>query len=545
MARGAGAALVAELAQNSQREDPGVHPKLTRTPMSIIVKTAFVAAVLLGVAALPPRSSAHAARAVQAAAYQPRFQTAACPFKLGAGIVAGRDVRCGYLVVPEDRSAPAGRSVKLAVAVFKSPAQDRAPDPLVFLQGGPGGAIVGQLGPSIDAQALPIITGRHDFILIDQRGTGYSQPSLACTELTQLQYATIDQNLSAKRQVTLETQAGKACHDRLVRAGVNLNAYTTPDDAADVADLRQALGYATMDLYGVSYGTRLALTTMRLYPRGLRSVVLDSVVQPQSDNFSDPLRSMRRSFDTLFQGCAAAAACNKAYPHLDQEFYALVTRLNSKPVSFRVTNSDTGKSYTALLNGDGLTNLLFQSLYVTSLIPSLPKMIDDVRRGDYGLAAKAYGLVEFDDSVSLGMYYAVECSEDAPFTNPGNIEAASRVLPPALRSDQLISSLGELGQCGTWTVKKVSSAQKQPVHSPIPTLVLAGQYDPITPPAHSKAVATALSHGYFYQFPGTGHGVFLTNACPYRITNAFVDDPSHGPDGSCVAGMTGPAFVTK
>ena len=269
----------------------------------------------------------------------------------------------------------------------------------------------------------------------------------------------------------------------------------------------------------------------------------------RSDNFSDPLRSLKRSFDTLFQGCAADAACDRAYPHLDQTFYALVTRLNAKPVSFRVTSSDTNKSYTALLNGNGLTGLLFQSLYQTSLIPSLPKMIDGLRRGDYTTAAKNYGLAEFDNSVSLGMYYTVQCGEDAPFTNAKNVEAASKALPPALRADQLTSNLGELSQCAVWKVKSASPARKQPVHSPIPTLALAGQYDPITPPAHSHAVANNLSHGYFYQFPATGHGVFFsalsTGPCSYRITMSFLDDPTHGPGGSCIAGMKGPAFDTR
>jgi len=515
----------------------------THRALPLTVRVAAVAALLLGVAALPPRAPA------RAAAYQPRFQTTSCPFTVGKGLVVGRDVSCGYLVVPEDRAAPAGRSVRLAVAIFRSPAPTRLPDPEVFLQGGPGGAIVGQLGPLIDASNLLFFTERHDFILIDQRGTGYSQPSLACDEATQLQYATLDQNLSPQRSVTLETQASQACHDRLVRAGVNLSAYTTPADAADIADLRRALGYGTMDLYGVSYGTRLALTTMRLYPRGIRSVVLDSVVEPQSDNFSDPMRSMIRSFDTLFQGCAADTACNRAYPHLDQMFYALVTRLNAHPVTFRVTSPDTNKSYTALLNGDGLTNELFQALYGTQFIPSLPKMIDGLRRGDTRLAASIYGQVEFDNSVSIGMYYTVQCSEDAPFTNRANIVAASKVLPPALRADQLVSSLGELSQCAVWKVKSVSPAQKQPVHSSIPTLVLAGQYDPITPPAHSAAVAHGLSHGYFYQFPATGHGVFLsalfTGPCSYRITNAFLDTPTSAPNAACIAGMSAPAFLTK
>src|SRR5205823_4717226 len=167
----------------------------------------------------------------------PRFEPTACHFKLGAGIVAGRDVRCGFVVVPEDRSVPHGRTIRLAVAIFKSPRSHPAADPFVFLQGGPGGAIIGDLGSAITRQTRTTdYPADRDLILLDQRGTGHSQPSLACKETTALDYRTLDQHLSPQRQAALQLQAAQHCRARLVASGINLNAYTTLENAADVAD---------------------------------------------------------------------------------------------------------------------------------------------------------------------------------------------------------------------------------------------------------------------------------------------------------------------
>src|SRR5579875_1167046 len=211
----------------------------------------------------------------------PRFEPTVCHFKLGAGIVAGRDVRCGFVVVPENRAAPNSPTIRLAVAIFKSPRPHPKPDPFVFLQGGPGGSIVSDLGSTVTKKnRVTDYPADRDLVLLDQRGTGLSQPSLACKETTALDYRTLDQNLSLQRQVTLEVQATQQCRNRLAAAGIDLNAYTTVADAADVADLRVALGYPSLNLYAVSYGTRLALTVMRTHPQGIRSVVLDSVEPP-------------------------------------------------------------------------------------------------------------------------------------------------------------------------------------------------------------------------------------------------------------------------
>ena len=178
------------------------------------------------------------------------FQQIHCPFTLGLGLVEGKDVRCGFLVVPEDRSQPKGHTIRLAVAIFKTPNPNPAPDPLLVLGGGPGEPLLATAGPMINANSFAFFAPGRDVILLDQRGAGYSQPSLNCQ--------------------TNETV--QACHDRLVKEGINLNAYTTLEDAADVHDLVRALGYQQVNLEGDSYSTRLALTVMRLYPADLRSV---------------------------------------------------------------------------------------------------------------------------------------------------------------------------------------------------------------------------------------------------------------------------------
>jgi pimeloyl-ACP methyl ester carboxylesterase len=475
----------------------------------------------------------------------PRFEPTSCQFKLGAGIVAGRDVRCGFVVVPEDRTVPNGRTVRLAVAIFKSPSPHPKPDPFVFLQGGPGGRLISDFAPAITKKNRTTdYPADRDVILLDQRGTGLSQPSLACKETTALDYRTLDQHLSLQRQADLQLQAAQQCRARLVASGIDLNAYNILEDAADVADLRVALGYPALDLYGVSWGTRLALTVMRTHPQGIRSVILDSVEPPTVNAVTGPLASSARVFGVLFQGCAADPACNAAYPDLQQIFYQVVQRLNAAPATIHTQDPTTGKTYTVLLTGDRMEDLLFNALYATPFIPFLPGMIALADLGDFRIPAGIYGLLELTDAMlQLGVYYSVECSEDAPFTTAQQVRAAAQALNPVLRPDMLVGQLGELQVCQGWHVKAVPAAQRQPVRSAIPTLILSGQYDPITPPAYSLQAAKTLSHSYRFVFPGTGHGVYQTNRCPNHIVVAFLDDPAQRPAAACVAAMTGPRFL--
>ncbi len=448
------------------------------------------------------------------------FQQAHCPFPLGTSLVEGQDVRCGFLTVPEDRSQPGSPTIRLAVAIFKTPDPHPAPDPVLVLGGGPGDAQLVNTGPLINARNLASVASGRDFILLDQRGEGYSQPSLSCQANETLQ----------------------ACHNRLLKEGINLNAFTTLENAADVHDLIRALGYQQVNLRSVSYGTRLALTVMRLYPTDLRSVVLNSVLPSQVNAFTNIPQATGRAFNVLFQGCAADSYCNATYPHLQSVFYQLIADLNTTPISFQAT-PQTGGSITVHFTGNDLVLWLRQSLYTTRLIPILPQVLFQIRQHDYTQLAQIYGN-SIDTTGSIGLFYSVMCSEDMAYTTQHDLETSVQGLPAPIQPALLDFGLFRYSVCQLWRVKPVPSIQKEPVRSSIPTLILQGEYDPVTPPANGMLAAQTLSRSYFFLFPGVGHGVSSPfNTCPNDIVYAFLANPTERPDASCISSMPEPFFT--
>ena len=470
------------------------------------------------------------------------FRASACPFQLGAGIVDGKTVRCGYVTVPESRQNPQGAKVQLAVAIFKSPNVQNDTSPVVRLEGGPGGPSLDNWARYITSSNFSTFVFNHDLVMFDQRGTGYSTPSLNCPEVLKVQYDTLNVHLSATDGERLQLQALQACHDRLAKSGVDLNAFNVLENAADVHDLIQALGYKQVNLYGVSYGTRLALTTMRLYPSVIRSVVLDSVYPPQKNSTDQP-SSAQRVFNVLFQGCAADTHCATTYPQLNSVFYQLVTDLNATPVQFQTTNVTTGKSYQVTMAGDDFVSILFSALYASQIIPVLPKMIFQVRDHNYTLLSQIYGIVGFDDTFSYGMFYSDECSEDWSFLTQNDVNNSMQGITPQIQPSLKSGLQLEYDSCHVWNVQKSPAVQKQAVVSSIPTLVLTDEYDPITPPANGRLAAQTLKNSYYFLFPGLGHGAEYNAPCVNSIISAFDDMPTQQPSGACVGSMGEPNFV--
>jgi pimeloyl-ACP methyl ester carboxylesterase len=327
-----------------------------------------------------------------------------------------------------------------------------------------------------------------------------------------------------------------------VSSGVDLNAFNSIENAADVHDLILALGYKQANLYGVSYGTRLALTTMRLYPSVIRSVVLDSTYPPQK-NRTDLPSTAQRVFNVLFQGCAADTNCATLYPHLDTVFYQLITDLNATPVRFQTTDITTGNSYHVVMAGNDFVFVLFSALYVTQFIPDLPRMVFQVRDHNYTLLSKMYGAVEFDDNFSDGMFYSDECSEDWDFLMQNDIAAVMQGIAPQIRPALQTDLQQEYDACRLWHVQQAPAAQKQPVVSAIPTLILSDEYDPITPPANGKLAAQTLKNSYYFLFPGLGHGAEYNSPCVDSIISAFDDNPTQKPSDACIVNMGEPNFV--
>ncbi len=520
---------------------PAAQPPTTQPAAPTVAPAAPVAATMAPEPTTAPTStpapSPTIAPTSTPAPVAAKYEKAECRFEMPATAKA----ECGFLTVPEDRSNPGGKTIRLHVAVFKSTADKPAPDPIVYLEGGPGGSPLKTASLVFDSKFATFLDTR-DFIMFDQRGTGFSEPALNCPEMIKLQYDTLEQDIRIAEGTRLSTEAMMKCHDRMEKEGVNLAAYTSAANAADLEDLRIALGYKTWNLYGISYGTRLALTTMRDHPQGIRSVILDSSYPLQANLFIDLPVSAERAFTTLFEGCAADQACNQAYPDLKGAFYKLVDKLNEKPIIEPVTNPLNGERHKILLNGDSLISTLFQGMYSTEVIPLLPRVIYNGLEGtDYSLLARiAFLNLAQADFISNGMYYSVQCAEEFPFTSREELIAADQAYP---QQHDVFDGESFYTLCSQWGAGSAAPIENQPVQSDIPTLVLAGQYDPVTPPDYNKQVAQSLSKSYLFEFPGLGHGVSISGDCPLGITKAFLETPERQPESDCINAMSGPPFV--
>lgn len=461
----------------------------------------------------------------------PIVEYTSCWMELPNDVVEGDDVDCGYLIVPEDRSDPNSPEIELAFAVLYAPAEDVRPDPVIYLEGGPGGNAVGALEDWLD---IPYVQDR-DLILLDQRGTGYSLPSLNCPELE-------------------ETGEGatQECHDRLVREGVNLQAYNSAENAADIADLRVALGYDEWNLFGISYGTRLALTVMRDHPEGIRSVVIDSVYPPEVQSWEEYAQNTVEVFIRLFQACAKDSQCNAAYPDLEQTFYSTVESLDAQPAEYAGIDPDTGNGVEMSLSGNDLIERVFQLLYSTESIPYLPWVINEVASGNYVAldnleSGEALGYRRQEDGEDVtdseGMYNSVECQEEVAFLDESQALANIPAQPTALYQNSVDAIQATFSDCRIWGVAAADPIEAQPVVSDIPTLVAAGEFDPITPAKWAESAASHLKNSFYFLFPGGGHGVIDINACSQGIMQAFLDDPTQEPDGSCISAMGAPQWA--
>lgn len=474
------------------------------------------------------------------AAPTPPYEPAPCAFDEPAGVT----VECGFVTVPEDRNDPDGTQIRLHVARFPTDAATPG-DPVVYLEGGPGGEALEVVDLVFGERYAPFVEER-DLIIFDQRGTGFSEPSLACDAYRQFSLDLLEQDLSTDAAKAAEIDVLQHCRAEYVDAGADIAHYNSRENAADVEAVRMALGIDRWHLYGISYGTRLALTVMRDAPDGVASAILDSTYPPEADGVADFPANARRAFDVLFAGCATDTACAAEFGDLEARLFALVDRLNGDPVTAPVIDFFTGTRYEAVINGDDLLGVVFQSLYSEQLIPSIPDLVASVEAGDTGDLGNILSLfVANGEFFSVGMYMSVQCNEEVPFADTAATAAAADRFPymGRLAATSVTQSSGAQEFCSTWASGTAADVENEPVDSSIPTLVLAGSYDPITPPEDGAAVAERLPNAHFVEFPSLGHGVSTAGDCPLGITLRFLEDPMAVPDTSCVALMRPPRFA--
>lgn len=469
----------------------------------------------------------------------PRFEAAGClPWFRGDLF----NIECGRLFVPEDRNDPDSPTLALAVAIYRSGAADAAPDPTIILGGGPGSGVVAASGGMMEAGLVRFLQ-HGDVIFFDQRGTGLSEPSLECPEVDLGEAWQIRHPAAPDDMARQTTETALLCRDRLVRQGVHLAAYTSAASAADVADLARALDYEQVNLYGGSYGTRLGLTILRDYPALVRSAILDSVLPVQANTNVELGANANRVLNRLFAGCAADERCGAKYPDLGQTFFELVERLNAEPLRLTVQNAVLGEAEAVVIDGYRFANIIFRRLYSTDAIPFLPRLIAETAAGDLDRLTEAASLsLYIFTSTADGMGYSVNCGEEIPFFDADAVRAAAADLPPMIQ--EVVTAQADMAAaiCVGWEMPAPDPLENEPVTSDIPALVLAGEYDPITPPAWGRLAAETLGRSFFFEFPGVGHGVVSASRCGSQMALAFLNTPTAAPDSSCIAQMRPPRF---
>ncbi len=471
------------------------------------------------------------------AAPEDNFASAPCPPE-----IEPLPAQCGYLTVPADYGDPAAGTMRLAVAVLPALAEPTGV-PVAYLDGGPGSKTLAAL-PFIYYGLLDQMQANRDVVVFDQRGAGYSEPSLDCPETKELTLDLVGRALPPQEESRLALEAVRACRGRLAGEGVDLALFHSAANAADADLLRAALGYDQWDLYGISYGTQLAQTLMRDFPGGVRRVVLDSAYPLEANLFEEIPAGAERAFRLLTDSCAADASCGADYPGLADALTGAFERLSASPEPGAASLILTGERVESRMTGTLFAAQIFQALYQTDVIPWLPEVIAEAAKGN---AEPANALL----SVSLtnlqftveGMRLSTLCREEAPFTSEAALADAVDANPlfAMLMDPAGLYARDSMEQCAVWDVPPAPALENEPVTSAIPALVLAGEFDPITPPSLGKAVADNLGAAAYVEIPAAGHGLYYAGECPQAIILAFFDGGEA--DASCAEAQAAPEWV--
>lgn len=442
------------------------------------------------------------------------------------------EVQCATLEVWENRSTLAGRKIPINIVILPATARVHAPDPLFVFAGGPGQAAT-DLAPAARIM-FGELNAKRDIVLIDQRGTGRSNP-LNCRLPERSDAGMAD----ARQRDRVTAQQLALCRDTLA-ARADLTQYTTGIAVADFDAVREALGYAEINLWGASYGTRSAMEYLRRHPQRVRSVTLDGVAPPSMPLPAGFSRDAGVVYDKLFAACEQDRACTGHFPALKRDFEKLLDSLTLQARRVSIADGLTGRPKTLEVTRDMVLMSLFSALYAPERTTVLPAILGAAIAGDFApLFAHSAIFSDFaEDKIAFGMRLSVLCAEDVPRLAP--VEAAGA----AQRAPFGRAFVDEFTKaCAAWPRGATAPDFVTPVRSDKPILILSGGLDPVTPPQYGDEVRKALSNAAHFVAPNLGHGV-TGRGCAQKLLKKFVDNASATAlDGDCLKRLPRPLFI--
>lgn len=434
----------------------------------------------------------------------------------GDGLLEQVRAKCGTLEVFENREGATGAKIALNIAVIEATGSKVSKDPVFMLAGGPGTAAT-EVFPSL-VQIMARVNQKRDIVLVDQRGTGKSHP-LKCPQL--------EGELPDDEPTDAYVARLKACAQAL---DGDPRYYTTFNSIEDLEDVRKALGYDKINLYGGSYGTRMAFVYLRQHPDVLRSVIIDGVAPPDWPIGLTMARDAQRSFELLLERCGKDPGCSKAFPNLKAELNSLASDLEQNPVTLTVADPVTGEDKTFKFTRAALVSTVRTLSYFGETQSFLPLLIHQAyERHDLSrLAAQALNSGNLI-KLNTPMHMSVVCAEDAPLMTP---EKAEELAKDTYVGEASVEPYLKL--CPTWPTLPPPRGWSDPVKSDVPVLLISGELDPVTPPSNAEAAARTLTHSRTLVVPGEGHGVIMRGCVPKLAAEFFDKGTADGMDASCL-----------
>ncbi len=402
-------------------------------------------------------------------------------------------IKFGYLRVPESRQRP-DKYLNIAIAKLSCLQSEATQPTLIMLHGGPGGKIIEKFN-------LPnALRQDRDIVVLDQRGCGYSQPDFT-TGMNQDILNILSRNLTRNAEENERIAVAEKWKRELKQRNIDLSAYTTNNIAKDVNDLCTALHLTSWDLWGTSYGTRVALTLMKSFPQGIHSVILESPLAANTNYIQNITKNFKSSLEKLFEKCDENPEVHKKYPNLRSDFTNAINAIEKNPIVVDMNNSDKYPNGKFIINSQDILLGLQQSLYGKSFYPVFPLLVEELKNRDApGLRNFIEGMSNGIFRLQYGLYYSVMCEDCIPSNGAKAFDSTSADFWGGVSFYR-----DEFGICNVWSDSSKRIIDSAQIRSNIPTLILSGELDPIASTKGALMTQKGLSSAYLYTFKNTGH----------------------------------------
>jgi len=451
------------------------------------------------------------------------FELTLCPFRDNEGW--DEDISpeeagfiCGFVTVPLFHDQPAGDTIQIPIAIWPDYENPSYLKPLFITHGGPGGSAL----VNYPRMFYPDRIGnQRDIIIIDQRGTRYAEPSQVCPEVTESSEEGLDDYQDYLRY----------CRARLTGKGVDLAAFTTPEIARDFEVVRQVLDYSEYNFYGVSYGSHVGQYLAAYYPDRIRSLILDGVAPIPLDYLNRSVSTHSRILNEFFVNCEQDSFCSEQYPDLPGKLNKTIELLNQNPKIVRIHIPNSLYSFGDEINGESFYHYILSSSYLDNNYAAVPYIIQQSEKNHFD------SMISFFESYithflsTSGGYHSVICAEHSPLADTSSDDL---ILSPSMMGWEIENQSENRKECMNWIVPRSPDVLDAMPNSNIPTLLLSGFFDPVTPPEYGEIALQSFNQGQHLIDPVGSHGVAFNDDCTRGIVEEFLDDPSVPVNAGCL-----------